>query len=88
MQAPIYAFEYAHDSAGGFVARIPGTNITSYAYPTSTAAVVAHNAPERVAIRMLDRELVALPSFVETCGYERMVTAAARHETAFAKPQR
>ncbi len=87
MQAPIYAFDYAHDSAGGFVARIPGTNITSYAYPTSMAAVAAHNAPERVAIRMLDSELAALPSFVETCGYERMVTAAARHESAFAKPQ-
>ncbi len=87
MQAPIYAFDYAHDSAGGFVARIPGTNITSYAYPTSMAAVAAHNAPERVAIRMLDRELAALPSFVESCGYERLVAAATRHESAFAKPQ-
>ena len=87
MQAPIYAFDYAYDSAGGFVARIPGTNITSYAYPTSMAAVAAHNAPERVAIRMLDRELAALPSFVESCGYERLVAAATRHESAFAKPQ-
>lgn len=84
MQAPIYAFDYAYDSAGGFVARIPGTNITSYAYPSSRAAVTAHNTPERVAIRMLDRELTALPSFVESCGYGRMVEAATRHESAFA----
>lgn len=73
---------YRLDKNGGFAVGIAGTNITSYAYPTSELAVRARRHPEHIARYMLDRDYLShLPAFVETVGYGRLVERA-EHEWA------
>lgn len=61
---------------GGFVAIVHGTNITSYAYPTSPMAIAARRNPDHAKHLMIEREIDALPAFVAQCGYEALKARA------------
>ena len=64
------------DNAGGFQARLENTHVAAYAYPTSAHAVNARRNPGRVARAMISDSIDYAPSFVEVCGYARMVERA------------
>ena len=71
--------KYAMDSEGGFTAGIIGTNLTAYAYPTSSRATNARRNPATVANQMLNQDhLDYYRSFVQLCGYERLVERGQR----------
>lgn len=57
------------DRYGGFTVHVQGTNIFSYAYPSSDHANQARRAPDVAAREMLESEMAALPYAVEVFGY-------------------
>lgn len=55
---------------GGFAARVIGTNIVAYAYPSSEHARDAASRPGETAVRMIREEMEHLRWAVEVRGYE------------------
>lgn len=55
---------------GGFAARVIGTNIVAYAYPSSEHATRAIRQPGATAVRMIREEMEHLRWAVEVRGYE------------------